>query len=152
MRPTMQVATLEGTTSGSEPVGRRVAAAAHTERTSRTACPQHGTCDEETLIERMIHQWTLVQDAGAVAWKRAKATWASWWAIKAMLALLIAKLAMSLSTPTMPTVPLLPEPVCMLTLEGGYHKQAYVYCTQDRGRCSPRSTRGPIAAPSVRSS
>ena len=27
----------------------------------------------------------------------------------------------------MPTVPLLPEPVYMLTLEGGYHKQAYVY-------------------------
>ena len=68
-----------------------------------------------------------MQDAGVVAWKRAKATWASWWAIKAMLALLIAKLMMSHSTPTMPTVPLLPEPVYMLTLEGGYHKQAYVY-------------------------
>ena len=61
-------------------------------------CPQHGTCDEETLIERMIHQWILVQDAGVVAWKRAKATWASWWAIKAMLVLLIAKLVVTINT------------------------------------------------------
>ena len=90
-------------------------------------CPQHGTRDEETLIERMIHQWVLVRDAGVVAWKRAKATWASWWAIKAMIALLIAKLTMAHSTPTLPTSPLLPEPVYMLTLESGYHKQAYVY-------------------------
>ena len=49
-----------------------------------------------------------------------KATWASWWAIKAMLALLIAKLVMAHSTSTMPAAPLLPEPVFMLTLEGGF--------------------------------
>ena len=24
-------------------------------------CPQHGTCNEETLIERMIHLWILLQ-------------------------------------------------------------------------------------------
>ena len=34
-------------------------------------CAQHGTCDEEVLIERVNHQWILAQDAGAVAWKRA---------------------------------------------------------------------------------
>ena len=74
----------------------------------------------------MVHQWILVQDAGVVAWRRAKATWGSWWAIKAMIALLIAKLMMAHSIPTLPTAPLLPEPVYMLTLESGYHKQAYV--------------------------
>ena len=97
-------------------------------------CAHHSQhTEQESFMEKGVHQWYRIQDAATLVQRRCMATMQAWWGLRAlftaMATLMVFRFASGASTTTTPSyLPGLPEPVhVMHVLAPGYHKQATCY-------------------------